>query len=118
MMVQQDLNLIVGIPLVIVDEQLVLNMVVDEQLVLDMIADKQVVLYMIVVVEEVNRIVVVEESLKIIDGTQMDCIEADCCRMEERIWKSLPHHSNFISMDFMLPKICVQLIKVCVVHIL
>ncbi|GKD51038.1 hypothetical protein Tco_1280014 [Tanacetum coccineum] len=35
MMVQQDLNQVVEIPLVIVDEQLVFHMVIDEELVLD-----------------------------------------------------------------------------------
>ncbi|GKC71146.1 hypothetical protein Tco_1117029 [Tanacetum coccineum] len=60
MMVQQDLNQVMEILMVIVDEQLMLDMVVDGQLVLDMLADEQL----------------------IVDGTEMDCSEVDCCRME------------------------------------
>ncbi|GJZ76001.1 hypothetical protein Tco_0640466 [Tanacetum coccineum] len=80
MMVQQDLNPVVGISLVTVYEQLVLQMVVDEplvlveQLVLYIIIDDQLMLYMIDVVEEVDRIVVVEEMLKTVNYTVVGCI--------------------------------------------
>ncbi|GJS97594.1 hypothetical protein Tco_0804562 [Tanacetum coccineum] len=81
MMVQQALNLVMGILLVIVDEQLVLGIIVDGQVVVDVIAAEPLVVHMIVVVEEVNRIVVVEELLKTVNGTEMDCIEVDSLRI-------------------------------------
>nr|GEY90823.1 hypothetical protein [Tanacetum cinerariifolium] len=120
MMVHQDLNQVVEILLVIVDEELVLGMIIDqplvldEQLVLDIIADERM-LYIVVIVEEMCRLVVVVELLKDVDDTVMECIEVDdycsmnvCCKINnqsKRIKKSLSHHTNFVSMDLMLPKI-------------
>ncbi|GKD02069.1 hypothetical protein Tco_1172343 [Tanacetum coccineum] len=82
MRIQQDLNQVVE-TLLVLDKLFDEPLVLDEQLVQHMITD-ELVLHMVVVVEEIYRIVeqlvkAVEESLKTMDGTEMDCTKVDDC---------------------------------------